>query len=206
MLTARQPIDSKGESAGVLTARQPIAPRTSVRSLIAATKSASLLDSAMQALATGDAVSATNFFRLALEFAEEPGDRRRAEAGLDEARALVAEAYIKRARFEEKEARWSEAVSSYEKALDRRPDDPSLCERLANALRQDGQDLVRATRLAERAVARTSRNATCRRTLGLLYADAGLADKALEQFERAAELDPSDETTRRALAKLRGRR
>jgi tetratricopeptide (TPR) repeat protein len=119
---------------------------------------------------------------------------------------MVADTYLKSARYEEKEARWSEAVASYEKALDRRPEDPSICERLANALRQEGHDLLRATRLAELAVSRTPRSATCRRTLGLVYADAGLREKAIEAFEKAAELDPSDEVTSRALVALRKRR
>jgi tetratricopeptide (TPR) repeat protein len=171
--------------------------------MVAAAKSASLLDGAQQALVQGDATAAANLYRLALEYAEDPTSRAYAQSGLNEARSIVADTYMKRARYEEKEARWSDAVASYEKALDRRPDDPAICERLANALRQEGQDLVRATRLAELAASRTPRSASCRRTLGLIYADGGLREKAIEQFEKAFELEPSDEVASRALAKLR---
>jgi Flp pilus assembly protein TadD len=177
----------------------------SVRRLVADAKSATLLQDAQKALVDGDAIAAANLYRLALQYAEDPSARGYAQSGLNEARAMVADTYLKRALYEEKEARWTEAVASYEKALDRRPDDPAICERLANALRQEGQDLLRATRLAELAAARTPRNSACRRTLGLIYADAGLREKALEQFEKAAELEPSDEVTKRALTALRSR-
>jgi tetratricopeptide (TPR) repeat protein len=182
----------------------PSAP--SARRLVATAKSASLLSDAKQALAQGDAISAANLYRLALQYADDAASRALAQSGLDEARSMVADTHLKRALYEEKEARWSEAVASYEKALDRRPDDPAICERLANALRQEGQDLLRATRLAELAVSRTPRNAAYRRTLGLIYGDAGLREKATEQLEKAVALDPSDEPTNRALATLRKRR
>ena len=191
------------QASGALTHERSTAPRSSARNLVAAAKSVSLLDGAQQALAQGDAAAAANLYRLSLEYADDPSSRAYAESGLKEARSIVADTHLKRALYEEKESRWTEAVASYEKALDRRPDDPAICERLANALRQEGQDLLRATRLAELAVSRTPRNATYRRTLGLVYADAGLRDKALEQFEKAFELDPSDEVTSRALAALR---
>jgi tetratricopeptide (TPR) repeat protein len=178
-------------------------PRQSVRGIVATAKSASLLDGAQQALAQGDAISAANLYRLALQYADDPTSRAYAQSGLNEARSVVADMHLKKARYEEKEAHWSEAVASYEKALDRRPDDPAICERLANALRQEGQDLLRAARLAELATNRMPRNAEYRRTLGLVYADAGLREKALEQFEKAFELEPSNEVTTRALASLR---
>ena len=170
-------------------------------------KSASLLEEAQRALLQGDVASAANLYRLALQFAENPSVRAYAESGLKEARSMVADTHLKRALYEEKESRWSDAVASYEKALDRRPDDPAICERLANALRQEGQDLARATQLAELAVARTPRSAGYKRTLGLIYADAGSREKAIVQFEAALEIEPTDEGTNRALATLRkGRR
>jgi tetratricopeptide (TPR) repeat protein len=178
-------------------------PQSSGRSIVAAAKSASLLDQAQQALLQGDAISAANLYRLALQYAEEPTARARAEAGLSEARSMLADTYLKTARYEEKEGRWPEAVASYARALDRRPDDPTICERLANALRQEGQDLLRATRLAELATSRLPRDAGCRRTLALIYADSGLREKAIEQLQKACEIDPSDEATKRALTGLR---
>jgi Tfp pilus assembly protein PilF len=183
------------------------APRTSVQRLIESAKSATFLHDAQRALLDGDIASAANQFRLALQFADDPRARATAEHGLAEARSMLADTYLKRAVGEEKESRWSEAVLSYEKALDRRPDDPAIGERLANALRQDGQDLPRATRLAELAVSRAPRSASYKRTLGLIYADTGARDKAIEQFEGALKIDPSDDVADRALAVLRkGRR
>ena len=154
----------------------------------------------------GDAAAAANLYRLALHYAEDAATRGYAQSGLVEARARLSDAHLQKARYEEKESRWSEAAASYAKALDGRPDDPAICERLANALRQEGHDLLRATRLAELAVSRAPRRAAYRRTLGLIYADAGLAEKAIAEMEQAFEIDPTDEIASRALAALRKRR
>jgi hypothetical protein len=46
-----------------------------------------------------------------------------------------------------------------------------------------------------------------RKTLGLLYAETGQRDKAIEQLESAVELDATDEEARQSLTMLRkGRR
>lgn len=170
------------------------------------TKAQQILIAAQQALAAGDGVAAANHYRLALEYAEDPGSKRYAESGLEEARKLLVDTQLKKARYEEKEARWSDAVISYTKALDGRPEDPAICERLANALRHEGSDLQRAARLAELAVQRAPRRAAYRSTLGFIYAEAGSRDKAIEQFERAIEIDSTDEASRHALEALKKRR
>jgi curved DNA-binding protein CbpA len=170
------------------------------------TKAQQILIAAQQALMAGDGVAAANHYRLALEYADDPGSRRYAESGLEEARKMLVDTQLKKARYEEKESRWSDAVVSYTKALDGRPDDPSICERLANALRHEGSDLQRAARLAELAVQRAPRRAAYRSTLGFIYAEAGSREKAIEQFERAIEIDSSDEASRHALEALKKRR
>ncbi len=170
------------------------------------TKAQQILIDAQKALAAGDGVAAANHYRLALQYADDPGSKRYAESGLEEARKLLVDTQLKKARYEEKEARWSDAVVSYTKALDGRPDDPAICERLANALRHEGSDLQRAARLAELAVQRAPRRAAYRATLGFIYAEAGSRDKAIEQFERAVEIDSGDEASRHALDALKKRR
>lgn len=170
------------------------------------TKSADLLAAAQKALVQGDAIAAANHYRLALHYADDAASRGYAESGLREARAMLVETHLKKARYEEKQGRFPAAVESYSKALDGRPDDPAICERLANALREEGADLVRATRLAELAVDRAPRRAAYRVTLALVYADAGYGGKALDQLERAAEIAPDDAEIRRMLDALRSRR
>jgi curved DNA-binding protein CbpA len=192
-------------------AKDDLAPEGSPRSsegrrLLGASKSASLLEGAQKALAQGDAAGAANLYRLALHYAEDAATRGYAQSGLQEARSTLADTHLMKARYEEKEARWPDAVISYAKALEGRPDDPAICERLAHALRQEGHDLPRATRLAELAVSRAPRRAAYRKTLGLVYGDAGLRDKAQEELEKAFEIDPSDEQVAHALAALRKRR
>jgi len=169
-------------------------------------KAAEVLAAAQKALAAGDAVAAANHYRLALHYAEDASARGYAESGLKEARNLLVDMHLKKARYEEKENRWPDAVVSYNKALEGRPDDPSICERLANALRHEGTDLVRAQQLAEAAVQRAPRRSSFRATLGMIYAETGAREKAIEQLERALEIDGSDDTVRRVLDALKKKR
>jgi curved DNA-binding protein CbpA/DNA-binding Lrp family transcriptional regulator len=168
-------------------------------------KSAGLLASAQKALADGDAAAAANLFRLALHYAEDASARGYAQAGLREARASLADTHVQKARYEEKEGRWHDAVVSYSKALDGKPEDPAICERLAWALLREGHDLPRAVRVAELAVARAPRRAAYQRTLGAAYAESGQRDKAAEALERALAIDPSDAEAARMLAIVRKR-
>ena len=87
-------------------------------------KAAAVLEAAHKALAAGDGIAAANHFRLALHHAEDAKVRGHAEAGLGEARTMIVELHLKNARQEERAARWTEAASSYGKALEGRPDDP----------------------------------------------------------------------------------
>ncbi len=169
-------------------------------------KAAEVLAAAQKALAAGDAVAAANHYRLALHYAEDASARGYAESGLKEARNLLVDMHLKKARYEEKENRWPDAIVSYGKALEGRPDDPAICERLANALRHEGTDLVRAQQLAEAAVQRAPRRSSFRATLGMIYAETGSREKAIEQLERALEIDGSDDTVRRVLDALKKKR
>lgn len=191
----------------------PVAPPAAVvpdsrpaRQSPAQAKAAEVLAAAQKALAAGDAVAAANHYRLALHYAEDASARGYAESGLKEARNLLVDMHLKKARYEEKENRWPDAVVSYNKALEGRPDDPSICERLANALRHEGTDLVRAQQLAEAAVQRAPRRSSFRATLGMIYAETGAREKAIEQLERALEIDGSDDAVRRVLDALKKKR
>ena len=163
-------------------------------------KTERFLEEAQKALIAGDAAAAANLYRLASQFADDGAMRGYAESGLNEARSMLADAYVKTGRTAEKEARWPEAVAAYGKALDHRPNDPALCERLANALREEGHDLVRATKVAELAVSRAPRRASFRKTLGRIHAEAGLRAKALEQLEGAFAVEPDTDTKRLIVA------
>ncbi|MBK7402532.1 MAG: DnaJ domain-containing protein [Myxococcales bacterium] len=180
--------------------------RPATRLTPAQAKAAEVLAVAQKALAAGDAVAAANHYRLALHYAEDASARGYAESGLKEARNLLVDMHLKKARYEEKENRWPDAIVSYGKAIEGRPGDPSICERLANALRHEGTDLVRAQQLAEAAVQRAPRRSSFRATLGMIYAETGSREKAIEQLERALEIDGSDDTVRRVLDALKKKR
>jgi DnaJ domain len=170
----------------------------------AASKSAPLLAEAQKALIQGDAAAAANLYRLALQFAEDGAARRYAESGMNEARSMLADGYAKTARSEEKARNWGATVAAYAKALDLRPQDAALSERLANALREEGVDLARATRLAELAVSRAPRRAAYQKTLGRILMQAGQGKEALERLEGAFAIEP-DEATAQLIARLRKR-
>ncbi|MBL8720585.1 MAG: DnaJ domain-containing protein [Myxococcales bacterium] len=205
---ATVPVAAPTPSSPVASA--PAAPvpdsRPATRLTPAQAKAAEVLAAAQKALAAGDAVAAANHYRLALHYAEDASARGYAESGLKEARNLLVDMHLKKARYEEKENRWPDAIVSYGKALEGRPDDPAICERLANALRHEGTDLVRAQQLAEAAVQRAPRRSSFRATLGMIYAESGSREKAIEQLERALEIDGSDDTVRRVLDALKKKR
>jgi predicted Zn-dependent protease len=198
-----KPPKARRSSARIPAAPAVPAPRVKVD--VAGSKSALLLAEAQKALIAGDAAGASNLYRLALAYAQDGASRGYAESGLKEARSVLADNYAATGRKEEKERQWSAAVAAYGKAADLRPNDPVLTERLANALREEGQDLTRATQLAELAVARAPRRASFKKTLGRVYADAGMRAKAIEALTEAQASEP-DEDTRRLLDALRKRR
>lgn len=185
------------------SAKLPASSQTAA-SIAAISKAAQFLMDAQKALTEGNAAGAVNLFRLALQITVDPNTRAIAETGLEDARAVMADSYAKSARAAEKKSQWSAAVEAYGKAVQHRPNDADLCERLANALREVGHDLTRAAAMAESAVARAPRRAAFRRTLGRIHAAAGQRALALEQLEAAASLEPDDET-RSLIAKLRKR-
>jgi len=166
-------------------------------------KAEQVLVEAQKALIAGDGLAASNLYRLAIQYVgDDVSMRAYAESGLTDARSMLADNYAKTARTAEKEGKWPAAVNSYGKAFHLRPTDPELCDRLANALREEGQDLIRATEVAELAVSRAPRRAGFKKTLGRIHAEVGNRTKALEQLEGAFALEP-DEETGRLIAVLR---
>ncbi len=159
-----------------------------------------LVVAARTAAAKGDFATASNKMRLAARFdatlAIEADDLTR------RAHAAMAETYVAQARFEESEERWVAAALSWVKAFEGRPNDPSIAERAANALRRAGGDLHRAVRLAETAARLAPNDVGCRLTLAEVYHAAGLPRRAAGELENARKLAPNDARVRELAQRL----
>jgi len=93
-----------------------------------------------------------------------------------------------------------QALRLFEEAVHYRPADPELAMRAAKIAQALGE-LRKAKELAAHAVELAPDHAAYRRTLGLVYRDAGLAANAKRELEAALRCDPSDAE---AKAGLRG--
>jgi len=162
-----------------------------------------LIDAADQAIAKNDLLTAANNLRLALGYDEDPALRERYEDVNRRARDLMADTYLKQARYEEQSGKWGPAALSFVKAHDGRPEDASICERAAHALRMEGRDLHKAARFAELAVQKSPTTTEFRITLGAVYLDAGLFLRARSELEHAAKLDPNNAVLKDLLARAR---
>ncbi len=162
-----------------------------------------LIDAADQALARNDLLTAANNLRLALGYDEDSALREKYEDVNRRARDVMADTYLKQARYEEQSSKWGAAALSYVKAHEGRPDDALICERAANALRMEGRDLHKAARFAELAVQKSPTTIDFRITLGAVYLDAGLFLRARSELEQAAKLEPNNAAVKELLARAR---
>lgn len=159
--------------------------------------------SAESAMATGDAVAASNAFRVALTLApDEPGLVKRATEAQTRADSILAETYTRQASYEEKNDQWPDAARSWARVCRARPDDPMPHERAANAVVKAGGDLHEASRLAQRACTLDAESASFRTTLASVYLAAGLTRNARRELETAAQLAPHDGTIQAMLKRV----
>jgi curved DNA-binding protein CbpA len=146
-------------------------------------------------LASGDAVSAANALRVAVGL--NPGDaelERKAHDAQAGAEALLREAYVRQAGYEEKTGQYAEAARSWMRVCEFANDDADAHERAASALVQAGGDLSAALRLARHACSLDPKIAHRRVTLANVYIAAGFTEKARQEIETALQLSPSDGT------------
>ena len=116
---------------------------------------------------------------------------------------LRAATLLAQAREAEEITDWAVAADTYLQLRELCPDDPMICERSANALRRNGQELHRAVRLAEEAVQKGPKRAQSRLTLALCYVDAKLFRRACSELEEASRLSPDDVRIRKLLEQVR---
>jgi curved DNA-binding protein CbpA len=166
-------------------------------------KAKGFFEAGMAAFAKERWLEAAGAVRLAIAFDPDNEAYREQFAGVqrkahdERARALVkqAEAALELRDF-------AQAGSLFEEAVHYRPADPELSIRAAKIAWQALGELRRAKELALHAVELAPDNGAYRRTLGLVYKDAGLAANARRELEAALRLDPHDAEAKAALRAL----
>jgi curved DNA-binding protein CbpA len=158
---------------------------------------------AEEALAANSFIAATNALRIAVSLS--PEDIPLADQ-LDrverQASAAFADRYLEQARYDERRGHLAEAAHTYEKVLRGRPS-AYVYERAAHCLVESGGDLKKANDLARKAVELSPNETAYRITLARIYAKAGMEASATSELERARTLDPSDDTVKDWLKRLK---
>jgi curved DNA-binding protein CbpA len=182
------PRPSSGEAMGALRRRYE-----ERKSRAKATQARVYVTKGQEALATGDAVSAANAFRVAMTLnPEDPELQRTTKEAQAKADEMLAATYEKQASYEEKNGQWVEAARSWARVCRVRPGDIHAHERGANAIVKAEGDLHEAARLAQRACELEPKNPRYRVTLANVYLAAGLALNARRELETAAQQAPQD--------------
>lgn len=162
------------------------------------------LEHAKKSEESGDLVGAANAYRMAMTIGEGRDDIRvEYERVKAELAASMAATYEKQAGYEEGFEKWAAAALSWIKVADGRPTDAKPHRRAAAALVRAEGDLRLARDLAQRAVDLAPANASAHRTLGEVFAKAGMTNSARRELQEAAKLDPKDEIVKTLLRDLK---
>jgi curved DNA-binding protein CbpA len=165
-------------------------------------KAKSFFEAGMAAFAKERWIEAAGAVRLAIAFDLENAAFRERFAEVQR------RAHEERARALQKQAEgalelrdYAQALRLFEEAVHYRPADPELAMRAAKIAQVLGE-LKKAKELAAHAVELAPENGVYRRTLGLVYREAGLAANARRELEAALRCDPGDAEAKAALRGL----
>jgi curved DNA-binding protein CbpA len=166
-------------------------------------KAKSFFEAGMAAFAQDRWLEAAGAVRLAIAF--DPSN----EAFREPFAEVQRRAHEERASALQKQAEGAlelrdlpQALKLFEEAVHYRPADAELAFHAARLAWQGLAALRKAKELAAHAVELAPENAVYRRTLGMIYRDAGLAANAKRQLEAALRLDPKDTEAKAALRGL----
>lgn len=152
----------------------------------------------------GDCAGAARELRFAMALApdrtELKTDYERVSAAL--AREL-ADKYEQAAVYEERHKKWAAAAASWCKVVEGRPDDAEAAAHAAVALVEASGDLHRAQKLAQQATELRPDWLFARIALSRVFLAAGLHLNARRELQRAATLDPTDQTVKDLLRDLK---
>jgi tetratricopeptide (TPR) repeat protein len=166
-------------------------------------KAKSFFEAGMAAFGKERWLEAAGSVRLALAF--DPGQEVYKERFVEvqrKANEERAQALVLRADDALELRDYQEALELLEEAVHCRPYDAELSYRAGRLAWQALGDLRKAKDLATGACELEPENSTYRRTLGLIYASAGLASNARRELQAATKLDPGDKEAKAALKAL----
>jgi curved DNA-binding protein CbpA len=154
--------------------------------------------------ADGNAAAAANAYRLALTFDSENAELARQYRQTSRlAAGQLAEAYLRQAEYEARNANWTEAARSYTKAAAGMPEDPNVLERAAAAIVRAGGDMHRAVEYAQRALVLSPGRVECRLLLAEIHLDSGRMLLARRELDAAREIAPQDDRIKELFKKLK---
>jgi curved DNA-binding protein CbpA len=168
-----------------------------------AREAAKFATQAEAALASGDSVAAANAFRIAanLKTGDAELERKASEARV-KADALLADTYMRQARYEETQGNWTEAERSWGRVCKAAPDNAIAHERAANAAFKANGNLQVGVRFGQRACELEPKNALYRITLASCYSAAGMTLNARRELDTAAQLAPQDDTIKNMIKRV----
>jgi tetratricopeptide (TPR) repeat protein len=159
---------------------------------------------AEEAERTGNVVGAANALRIAKSLkADDPALAAHLARVDDKATSVLHKQYLEQAQYEERQGRFPEAARSYERAIRGKEDSAALHDRAAFCYLEGQLDLKKASELARRAVEMAPTSSAYRITLARIYAQAGMVQSALSELERARTADPSNDTIKDWIKRLR---
>ena len=151
------------------------------------------VESAEQARAKGDLVTAANYYRIARELAPDDAEIAAAQEQMArEATMALARQQLEQGDLEANEDRWAEAAVSYMRAANGLPKDANAQIKAARALLKAGNDVRKAVEYGRRAVALEPRLFDARYVLAEAYVAAGLHSLAKKELEAMREIDPKN--------------
>jgi len=166
-------------------------------------KAKSFFEAGMAAFAAERWLEAAGAVRLAIAF--DPGN----ESFREPFAEVQRRAHEERAAALQKQGEgalelrdWPQALKLFEEAVHFRPADAELAIQAARIAWQGLGELRKAKDLAAHAVELAPENGGYRRTLGMIYRDAGLAANAKRELEAALRVDPKDAEAKAALRRL----
>ncbi len=149
---------------------------------------------AEQAMTSRNLTAAANALRIAVSLAPENKSLGEEYERIERlASAALSDQYLEQARYDERRGHYAEAAQAYERVLRGRPS-PHIYNRAAHCLLEARGDAKRAGDLARKAVELAPAETAYRITLARVYAMAGMDQSALGELERARAQDPSDDT------------
>ena len=155
------------------------------------------------ARAKNDHVAAANAYRVAVSFATDDEELKRAAEETQRASdEILSDAYFKQAQYEERSEHWGEAAKSWGRVTRARPTDAKAHEHAAQCIVKANGNLHEAAAFAQKAVTLAPQHVPARITLANVYLAAGLALNAKRELDAAAQLAPEDATVQALLKRV----